>query len=217
MSHQTRTEQLEPLRAKLRARQPALLLTLGDSNTSNAGFSGGAKQWPELLHTALKERFGYEDILLVNAGVCGDTAQDAGRRLERDVLRFNPDLVIVCFGTNDRRLELNAFRAELSDVCGRIRETGSGLLLRTTLPILEMNPPPPHWWKTDHDLRDRLDVVREVAHTDGYALYDTYAAWLEAEATGHMVPADLMCDEIHSNAAGHHLVFTQLLELFSAS
>jgi lysophospholipase L1-like esterase len=217
MSHLARTEQMEPFRAKLRNRQPTLLLTLGDSNTSNADFSGGAKQWPELLHTALKERFGYEEILLINAGMCGDTAQDAGRRLERDVLRFKPDLVMVCFGTNDRRLDVATFRTELSGVCQRIRETGSGLLLRTTLPILEQNPPPPHWWKSDHDLRERLDVVRELAQSEGYALYDTYAAWLEAEATGGLVPADLMCDDIHSNAAGHHLVFTQLLELFPAS
>lgn len=216
MSHLARTEKVEPFRAKLRARQPALLLTLGDSNTSNAGFSDGAKQWPELLHTGLKERFGYEDLLLINAGVCGNTIQDAGRRLERDVLRFNPDLVMVCFGTNDRRLPADLFRAELTEVCRRIQAAGAVILLRTTLPILEKHPPPPHWWKNDGDLRERLEVVREVAREEGHALYDTYTAWQEAEAMGHLVPADLMCDEIHSNAAGHHLVFTQLLDLFPA-
>lgn len=205
---------MEPFRAKLRSRQPALLVTLGNSNTGNAGYTVGAKQWPELLHTALKERFGYEDILLVNAGVCGNTVQDAGHRLERDVLRFTPDLVIVCFGTNDRRLAPDVFRAELAATCRRVRATGASVLLRTTLPILEMNPPPPHWWKGDQDLRERLDVVREVAQTGDYALFDTYQAWRDAEASGRLNPAEVMCDEIHGNAAGHRLVFDQLLELF---
>lgn len=216
MAHAQRTEHMEPFRAKLRARQPALLVALGDSNTCNAGFTSGAKQWPELLHTALAERFGYQDILLVNAGLCGATVQDAGRRLERDVLRFHPDLVIVCFGTNDRRLEPDVFRRELASTCRRVRESGAVVLLRTTLPILERDPPPPHWWRGDDDLRERLAVVRDVAQAGGYALYDTYAAWLEAEAAGGIRPAGLMCDEIHSNAAGHRLVFEQLLELFPA-
>ena len=38
---------------------------------------------------------------MINAGISGDTAGDGERRLERDVLRHHPDLVIVCFGLND--------------------------------------------------------------------------------------------------------------------
>ena len=205
---------LEPVLARLRARQPFLMVALGDSNTCNTNFSGGAKQWPELLHSALRDRFGYQELLLVNAGICGDTVQDAGRRLERDVLRFQPDLVLVCFGTNDRKLPVPVFRTELNAVCERLEQAGATVLLRTTLPIMEREPAPPHIWKQDVDLRERLDVVRAVARERGLVLVDTYAAWCAAESAGKLAMPDVMCDDVHSNAAGHRLVFEQLLEQF---
>lgn len=214
MNHVRQAEKLYPFLAKLRAHQPAMLITLGDSNTCNADFSGGAKQWPELLHTALKERFGYQELMLFNAGICGDTVVEALARLDRDVLRFQPDLVIVCFGTNDRKLEVVAFRRGLQELVQRIEATGATVLLRTPLPIMELEPAPPHIWKNDGELRDRLAVVREVAEARVLAFVDNYAAWCEGEAQGRLVMGELMADPIHSNAAGHRLIFEQLLEAF---
>lgn len=199
---------------KLRAHTPALMVTLGDSNTCNADFSGGAKQWPELLHTGLKERFGYQELTLFNAGICGDTVLEALMRLDRDVLRFHPDLVIVCFATNDRKLDVSTFRRGLNDLCQRIEATGATVLLRTPLPIMELEPAPPHIWKNDGELRDRLDVVREVARTRQLPFVDNYTVWCELEDKGCLVIKDLMADTIHSNAAGHRLIFEQLLEYF---
>ena len=40
-------------------------------------------------------------INIINAGISGDNAPNGFKRLERDVLRHNPDLVVVCFGLND--------------------------------------------------------------------------------------------------------------------
>lgn len=40
-------------------------------------------------------------INIINCGISGDNATNGSIRLERDVLTFNPDLVIVAFGLND--------------------------------------------------------------------------------------------------------------------
>ncbi|MBR4173651.1 MAG: GDSL family lipase [Clostridia bacterium] len=40
-------------------------------------------------------------INIINAGISGDTAEHGAKRLERDVLRHDPDLVILSFGKND--------------------------------------------------------------------------------------------------------------------
>ncbi len=214
MDYAENPEKLQPVLDKMLAKQPVLMVALGDSNTCNANFTEGAKQWPELLQEALKGRYGYQELFLFNAGICGDTVQDAGRRLDRDVLRYHPDLVIVCFGTNDRRLDLDTFRREFTAVCERLEKAGATVLLRTTIPIMEKKPEPAHLWKGDHDLRQRLEVVREVARERKLALFDTYRAWVEAEEAGNLDVPGLMKDEVHSNAAGHRLVFEQLLVLF---
>lgn len=40
-------------------------------------------------------------VNVINAGISGDSAPHGLERLERDVLRHAPDLVVVCFGLND--------------------------------------------------------------------------------------------------------------------
>ena len=40
-------------------------------------------------------------INIINAGISGGSAPQGLERLERDVLRFSPDLCVVCFGLND--------------------------------------------------------------------------------------------------------------------
>ncbi len=45
-------------------------------------------------------------ITIVNAGISGDRASHGYERLEKDILPFSPDLVVVCFGLNDSTLGL---------------------------------------------------------------------------------------------------------------
>lgn len=45
--------------------------------------------------------FPYASLNIINSGISGDTAQNGWLRLERDVLKFNPDLVVICYGLND--------------------------------------------------------------------------------------------------------------------
>ena len=40
-------------------------------------------------------------VNIINAGISGTTATNGLSRLDRDVLRHDPDLVVVCFGLND--------------------------------------------------------------------------------------------------------------------
>ena len=45
-------------------------------------------------------------ISVMNAGVNGSSAVAGDERLKRDVLAFNPDLLVVCFGLNDSNAEM---------------------------------------------------------------------------------------------------------------
>ena len=45
-------------------------------------------------------------ISVMNAGVNGSSAVAGYERLKRDVLAFNPDLLVVCFGLNDSNAEM---------------------------------------------------------------------------------------------------------------
>ena len=199
--------------ADLRAGRRRLLLALGDSNTCNTGFTAGAKQWPELLHSALKDACGTQSLLLVNAGVSGDTVHDVLARFDHDVARFRPDLVVFHIGTNDAgRLGDDEFRAGVREVLDRLAALGALVLVRTAAPMMERQPLRIY----PHDTAGAAKRALLLAEADarGLPVVDIDQLWREAEARGELRIGELMADEVHTNAAGHRLVFEQLLQAF---
>lgn len=71
------------------------IFTIGDSNTCGPLRT---LSWPEYLDRLMATE--YPGVQVVNAGVWGYSSFQGLRRLE-DVLRFQPDMVLISFGAND--------------------------------------------------------------------------------------------------------------------
>lgn len=198
---------------RVRAKQPTVLLALGDSNTSNTGFTAGAKQWPELLHSRLKEMCASQTLLLVNAGISGDAVTEVEARYATDVHRFRPELVVLCLGTNDaNRLSDVAYRDGMSRLLDRLTSDGAQVLLRTPTPIWERSPS--RIWPEDDKLRAKVEIIQDLAEEWAVPFVDTYAWWRNLEARGELVMERMMCDEVHANAFGHALIEAQVATAF---
>lgn len=99
--------------ANLFEAEPVTIAFLGDSITQgffemrempNGKFRGVCDQesgYQYKLKKMLMELFPDVPITTVNAGIGGGGASNGYHRLERDVLSYHPDLVVVCFGLND--------------------------------------------------------------------------------------------------------------------
>lgn len=212
-SHYRRCAALPAFVEALRRGERRWLCALGDSNTCNTHFTRGGKQWPELLHSALKDAAGTQTLMLANAGVSGDSVVEALARFDHDVARVRPDLTIVCLGSNDaNRLDDAAFDAGLGTLVDRLLALGGQVLLRTPTPVWERKPS--RIWPGDDRLRAKVERIRALADARGLPLVDTYALWLEAEREAGLRIADIMADEVHTDALGHRLVFRQLLPAF---
>ena len=72
---------------------------------------------------------------IINGGISGGTAGDGAARLQRDVLRFSPDLCVVCFGLNDSCNPAEdapeAYRAALADIFTRLRQQSIEVIFMT--------------------------------------------------------------------------------------
>jgi lysophospholipase L1-like esterase len=212
------SELLRPFTDALRAKRYQVLIALGDSNTCNAQFTAGLKQWPELLHDELRGQLGTQEITLVNAGISGDAVTEAAARLERDVIRHHPDLVVVCLGSNDAgRLGDDDFARGLDAILDRIIAAGATIMLRTPTPVVEMEPAPKHLWTGDDRLRAKNAVIRVIAARRGCAFVDTYEQFWALERAGALHSGSLFCDAVHTNGAGHRLVCRGLLPAFGLS
>lgn len=73
-------------------------------------------------------------LTIINAGLSGDKAKGGKNRLDRDVLSFNPDLVVVCYGLNDACDEeagIEEYISSLNEIFDKIKQHGSEIIFLT--------------------------------------------------------------------------------------
>lgn len=79
------------------------IVCLGDSNTFGEDLPY-AQTYPAVLQDLLREKYPDLNAVVINAGIRGHTSVQGLARLERDVLWYQPHVVVSAFGLNDGNL-----------------------------------------------------------------------------------------------------------------
>jgi lysophospholipase L1-like esterase len=110
----------------LRREGPVTVVAFGDSVTHGAVAAGemdyDSVYWNR-FRLMIQERYPYMPVNVINAGIGGDSAPRALGRMEDQVLRHRPDLVIVCFGLNDVHRALADYLGGLRTIFEACRDT----------------------------------------------------------------------------------------------
>jgi lysophospholipase L1-like esterase len=148
------------------------------------------KTWVHLLSSHLDGRY-----LVQNASKNGETTRGALERLSPEVLRYEPDIVYIQFGSNDAnhwqtdrglpRVSLRSFRANLHEFIERCAAFSAAVVLGTNHPSFVTG------------LERYNAAICDVARSVGLPLVD------HAGYSGDF----LMPDRIHLNECGHRLYF----------
>ena len=77
------------------------IVVLGGSSTYTDAVEDYRKSFTYILQTILRDKYGYDKVEVVNAGVGGYSSFESLINLEFRVLDIEPDLIIVYHGTND--------------------------------------------------------------------------------------------------------------------
>ncbi|MBS2969779.1 SGNH/GDSL hydrolase family protein [Metabacillus sp. KIGAM252] len=121
-------------------------VAFGDSNTRGANYPirdyPENEKWVNLLNLSQQGK-----VNIYNAGIGGETTEDARKRFKKDVLNRHPETVFIMFGTNDAvvlqsgepRVSKKRFEANLLYFIDEIRKNGGHPILITCLPIVEGN------------------------------------------------------------------------------
>ena len=204
----------EKLSAKLndnRNNEGVVIAFLGDSVTQ--GCFELYKKENNVVETIFDQSSSYErsvaDILamlypsvpinVLNAGISGDTSGRGLLRVERDVLRHEPDLTVVCYGLNDCGLDeksVATYTENLRGIFEKILESGSELIFMT--PNMMNTKVSPHI--TDPDfirIAEGTQVKQNEGHFDAHIesarrlcgemnipLCDCYAIWKRLSECG---------------------------------
>jgi acyl-CoA thioesterase I len=182
---------------------PVLIVAFGDSVTQ--GYTRANTIEPKYVyHQRLKEqletRYSLTTFSVINAGVAGFTAEGSLTRLNRDVIHYQPDLVLIAFGLNDAVVlakdGLEHFQKALQTMIDRVRsETESDIMLLTpnfmvTADNANIHPTERHYLEgllpvqTSGVLTLYADVIRQIATNNNLLIADVYQAWTDLAANG---------------------------------
>ena len=188
--------------AKLKARQPITVVTMGDSLTDKRHWANQQKLWAEMLVKQVKESYGSE-VRLVNPAIGGTTLSQnlilAPRWLQDAP---SPDLVVIWFGGNDwddgvRGLRYKQYLGATIDRLRRLTRGRAEILVMTTCPGFNR-------WET---LNELCQAAYQVAQEKKTGFADVATAFHKAGSREEALKRQYWAwDNVHLGAGGHALV-----------
>lgn len=138
-------------------------------------------------------------VNIINAGISGDSAVSACKRVQRDVIARQPDLTVVCFGLNDcghGESGLSAYVDSLAKIFRDLRAAGSEVVFMTpNMMATEVSCHLPHNAVRDiavsivhsqvSGMLDRyLNAARELCQQEQVPVCDCYQKWQRMQEGG---------------------------------
>jgi len=202
-------EQLKRVMAKLKAKQPIMMVALGDSITQGYNASGFEPalaepyqpSYPQLVANTLQKRFGSK-VTLVNISAAG-TEAGWGVGMVSKVTAERPDLVLLAFGMNDGG-GYDKKMTQMRDLVLGLNPEADVVLVSPMTMNPRISGAEGFIWKS----KFLGDLV-----TKNVALADVTTPWLEVLKRKNF--ADISGNNVnHPNDFGHRLYAHVILDLF---
>ncbi len=150
-------------------------------------------------------------VNIINAGVSGDRAPGGLERLERDVLAYNPDLTVVCFGLNDCGNGIEAYTDALRKIFIKLKAAGGEVIfmtpnmMNTSISCHVINSKEPMITEiadtsfksqTEGIMDSYIEAAKQTASECGVPVCDVYEKWKTLSANGADI-TELLANKIN--------------------
>ena len=176
----------------------------------------------EKFRERLIERFELTSVSIVNSGIAGDNLRSMAARMQRDVIRYRPDLVLINGSLNwDARMgTTEEYQELLRGMVRRLKsETEADIILLTPNGDLPNNSPFMQMMGNagiEPTTGDRAEAIRKVAEEEQVCLADVYSVWETARERGCPWKELLSNGVNHPGVEGHEVYAEVLMKLFEA-
>lgn len=216
-----------------------IIVAFGDSVTMGATLNGQMipdDVYHQRLKKMLEKRYPAIQFSIINSGIGGDDIHAGIKRMDRDVIRYQPDLVLVAFGLNDAGGNpdgADVFQQKLSNVVQQIKEQTQADIILLTPNFMntraEITGPDLEWQKQFAELSSRFSRIQQQNKLAGYAtairqtgsayqvpVADVYQAWEQLEKSGTDI-MDLLANRLnHPIASAHQITAEAIFQVISA-
>jgi lysophospholipase L1-like esterase len=219
------SQKLQMNRLELTEHGPINIVIFRDS-VSHGAFNGyidfESVYW-NLLRKRLNAARTYVPVNMICAAIGGTTASKSLPRLDSQVLRHCPDLVIVCFGLNDVNGDKEVYLAALAEIFRKCLDGGSEVVFLTPnmLNTRVADDTPSEYFEYAHKtaemqnggrMDDYIYSAKALAEEMGVLVCDCYSEWKRLAETKDTTL--LLANRInHPTPEMHRLFADRLYEL----
>lgn len=202
------------------------IVAFGDSIT-HGGFVIGENDYNAVYHNVLKNKIlAVKDsvpVNVINAGIGGTTAKIGLERIDAQVLRYNPDLIIVCFGLNDINGSIEDYVGSLKTIFEKCKSSGAETVFLTPNTLnyyvaddVDENFKDYAKVTAEYQTSGRMDkyiyAAIETAKNVGVKVCDCYSKWKELAKTQDTT--QLLANKInHPSKEMHELFANELFKI----
>jgi len=203
---------------------PITIVAFGDSVT-HGYLASDEPNYETVYWNRLRQKLNalhsYIPVNVINAGIGGDTAKNALSRLDSQVLKHEPDLVIVCFGLNDINNPLEEYLSALRTIFDRCCASGTEVIFMTPnmLNTYVSDDTAPQYlsyaaktaaFQVEGGRMDQyMTQALALAKSMGVSVCDCYSKWKELSKTEDITL--LLANRINHPTAQMHELFADML------
>ena len=188
----------------------------GDSLTEGSDLENNYT-WPHLVENQIQ-------VNVLNRGIGGDTSGGLLSRFYPDVVRYQPEMVVILGGTNDLwwDLDINLILANVFAMACQAQYRNIVPIVGLPLPLYmdnirqqNMMAPIAGWDKCLNKLSELVNALSVTAEESDIACLDFYHHFLDKD--GSVIGKYFLEDGLHPNREGHLLMAEKLVELLQTA
>lgn len=165
---------------------------------------GYVEKFKHMLHDA----YSFVTINIINSGIAGDNIKGMYKRLDRDVISYYPDLIVI-----NATLNWSKNRGSLHNYQRYYEKIINTIKLKTDAEIILMTPNGAVKTEKDQNLDARVEIVRKLAEKYHLILVDIYQMWRDIVDDTDLEET-LSNGENHPTPLGHTFIAKALMQVF---
>jgi acyl-CoA thioesterase I len=186
--------------ALLNAGGPLKVVALGSSSTSGLWVLNRARTYPEVMRRELARIWPDLEFEVLNRGRVGDTITRTLARLSREVLSYDPDLVVWQLGTNDVVWggKPEGLKAQMVQGVRMLKSSGAELVL------MDLQYTPAVLASYDHSTMQT--IIADTAREEHVGLFSRFELMRRSIKAGISPNALVAWDGLHNSADGYECI-----------
>ena len=174
---------------KVRGHVNMNIVAMGDSLIEMTG-------WVQMFDDLLEANYPYADYNTIASGKGGEKASGGNARFDSTVAIYNPQIVIVAYGSNDAGPRVSGFQANMESIIAKAKNLGARVFINLIGPI---------YWPGKEKYAEYNNIIWQIAAKYGAVVIDVLTPLSQN-------PGGYLTDGMHYSQAGAvvvaHTVFS---------